>query len=117
MATWGATTINIEIGSYRPPTAAASVIENQLLAGADLSAVASVIQQGGRLRKRISLRSKCSWAGYQTLYNDHVAGTARNFTGSEAGAAALSCYIESLSPPTLLPGNALVAYGMTLVEA
>ena len=120
MATLGVSgtpvTINVLRGTYRPPSARGTVIETQLLAGATLGDVASVLQQGGRLRKRTSFETASTPADHETFAGFHLAGTLLEFTGPDGAPTAFGCHIETLSEPTLLK-TGLVTYGITLVEA
>ena len=83
MATWGATTVNILREKYWPPTAEIRLNEIAILPDpASLSTAASILQQGGTKRKRVSWEGYVTaLADYNTLEADKVSGESRLFTG------------------------------------
>lgn len=114
--TWGATSINCYIKTYQPPAAEPTIAEIQLLPDpTDPDAVCSVLQQGGRKRKRIYWDGFVSnIASYNSLETDKLNGTQRTFVGPDG--TNLNCIIQHLGPPRYVQSN-LIEYSITLVEA
>lgn len=82
---WGSTSLNVLRDSYSPPLAEAVITETPLLPDpADLSAVSTVLQQGGSKRAKVSLTVICfEYAEYQAMQQDWLNGTERTFTGAD----------------------------------
>lgn len=116
MATWGATTVNITPGTYEPPTARVRTNEIAILPDpADLSAVASILQSGGRDRKRVRFQGHVTTlAAYNSFETDKLAATERTFTGPDA--ETLTGIIEFLEVVDY-PFSGLIRYEIGLVEA
>lgn len=116
MATWGSTTIKILRGTYRPPHGEAGINEIKILPNPlDTSTPATVLQQSGRSRKRVSWQGYVSnLEDYNNLYDDFVAATQRTFTGFES--ETLNAIIEGISEPEYIQSN-LIRFSITLVEA
>lgn len=112
--TWGSTTLKVAKNSYTPPIAENGLTEIQILPDA-LGNPASVIQQGGRTRKRISLTGYATESEYYALLTDLYAATSKTFTDTDGNA--VTCVIESLS--CMREDNDLYpyVYTITLMEA
>lgn len=118
MATWGAITVPVLWGSYSPQNSDGGITEIKILPDPLTPDVAaSVLQQGGRARKRVSLETFVSTiAGYEAWRIDHVSATVRTWTGPLASEAAFSAVVEQLSKPDILAATH-IRFGVTLVEA
>ena len=83
--TWGSTALSVVKGSYVPPRSEAVITETPLLPDpAALSAITTVIQQGGRNRHKTTLGLVVyTYAEYQAFLTDWYAGTTRTFTGAD----------------------------------
>jgi hypothetical protein len=116
MATWGATTLNITPGTYEPPVATVRVNEIKILPDpSSLSTVASVLQSGGRDRKRARWQGYVtSLANYNTLYDDMAAATERTFTGPDS--ETLTGIIEFLEVIGY-PISGHIKYEISIVES
>ena len=82
---WGSTALSVVKDSYIPPRAETIITEVPLLPDPSaLSAVTTVIQQGGRNRSRVTLTLVVyTYAEYQAFLADWYAGTTRTFTGAD----------------------------------
>ena len=111
MATWGSTTVNMLMGTYRPPHTEAGIVEIPLLPG---NGDNSVIQQSGPVRRRVSWQGYVtSQTGYDSLHSDYVNGEERSFEGPDS--LDIDCVIIELSPPEyVMDGH--IRYHITLVE-
>jgi hypothetical protein len=112
---WGSTTINCYRGTYRPPFCKVNINEINILPNpATPDTPATVLQSGGRNRKRVQWEGfTTSLDDYNDLQADYIAGTQRTFTGPEG--ETLTAIIEDLSEPEYIGG--FVNYSITLVEA
>ena len=77
---WGNTDLYVLRDTYNPPWAESTISEIALLPdSADLSAVSTVLQQGGRKRQTVSFSTYVkSYSVYADMLADYLAGTARN---------------------------------------
>lgn len=116
MSTWGSTTLYITPGTYQPPTAAVRVNEIRILPDpASLSTEASILQSGGRDRKRARWQGYVtSYTNFNTLEGDKLAATERTFTGPDA--ETLTGIIESLEVIDY-PVSGLIRYEISIVES
>lgn len=113
--TWGSTALLVAKDSYKPPEAESGVVEIKLLPDlSDVTIPASVIQQAGRGRKRVSFEGYATETTYYAFLTDKYAATARTFTDSDGNA--LSAIIESISAMRE-NGPYPYHYSITLVEA
>lgn len=94
---WGSTDLYVIKGTYIPPWAEVAINEIALLPDpADLSAVSTVLQQGGRKRQIVTLTTYVkSYSTYTAMLADCMAGTQRTFTGADGYSATM--IISSLS--------------------
>lgn len=99
MITWGSTTLSIAAGTWSPSRLKSSIEEIQLLPDpAAPTAVCTVLQQNGRLRKRIKGKLiLTSMTAYNTLQADEIAGTSR--TLADGYTVNASYIIEDLGDP------------------
>lgn len=83
---WGSTALNIVKGTYTPPRAETVISQIPILPDPDnLSAVSTVIQQGGRSREQITFSIQVdSYAEYEAFLADWYAGTQRTFVGADS---------------------------------
>ena len=104
-------------GSYYPQNSDGGIAEVKILPDPAFPDVAaSVLQQGGRARKRVSFETYVSTvAGYEAWRVDHVKAEVRTWTGS-LGEAAFSAIVERLSEPTVMSMTHL-RFRVSLVEA
>lgn len=112
--TWGSTTLKVAKNSFTPPIAQNGLTEIQILPDTSGNP-ASVIQQGGRTRKRISFSGYATETTYYTLLTDLYAATSRTFTDTDGNA--VTCVIESLSAIREDNGLYPYVYSITLMEA
>lgn len=112
--TWGSTTLKVAKNSYTPPIAENGITEIQILPDGTTNP-ASIIQQGGRTRKRISFTGYATESGYYALLSDLYAVTSRVFTDTDGNA--VTCVIESLSATREDNDLYPYVYSITLMEA
>lgn len=114
MYKWGETNLNVSRYSYKPPYRVPSISEIQLVPGADLSVPGTVIQQGGRSRKRVKFEGYCtSLADYNALQDDWNSCIVRTFIGPDG--ETLSMMIEELKEATRIV-SFKYEYSITLME-
>ena len=118
MAFWNSTSDNINIlhGTYRPAHADAGIIEINLIpihtTSTTPSPPASIIQQTGPRRKRVSWRGWTDSSGYNALLDDYLTAVESTFSD---GTDTFYGLIERLSPPEYVqPGH--LQYNITLME-
>lgn len=112
--TWGSTTLKVAKNSYAPLFANNGIVEINILPDSSGNA-ASILQQGGRNRKRISLSGYGTEAEYYALLTDYYAATSRVFTDTDGNT--LTSVIEALSATREDNGLYPYVYSITLVEA
>lgn len=112
--TWGSKTLHIAKGSYSPPSASNGIKELSILPDSTGNP-ASIIQQGGRSRKRVSFNGYADETDYYALLTDFYAGTTRTFTDVDSNT--LSSVIESISANREHNGIYPYLYSITLLEA
>jgi len=95
--TWGSTDFYVIPDTYNPPWAEVPINEIALLPDpANLNAVSTVLQQGGRKRQIVTLSTYVkSYSTYEDMLADSMAGTQRTFTGADGYSATM--IISSLS--------------------
>lgn len=97
MYQWGSLKLKINPESYSPPHAVKQRSVIGVIHGADLSAPASVLQDGGRERYQTSMSGfTTTLTEYNELYNDYLASVVRTFTGPSG--ETLTGMIWELSP-------------------
>ncbi len=113
--TWNGTALQVLHGSWRPGIPSNHINEIALIPdAADLSAQASVIQQGGRLRKRVKAKLYVTgMTAYNNFVNYYLAGT----SGTLADGDTLngSYMIESMGEPEYINDSA-VFFDIVFVE-
>ena len=115
MATWGALSFNISYRSYRPPHSEAKINEIDILADpSDFGARATVLQQGGRRRKRALFEVIGTYAQHQSFQTDWNNGEVRNFNGPHA--VDFSAVIMNVSDPVYVQ-DGLIRFNVELIEA
>lgn len=92
--TWGSTALLVAKNSYKPPQAENGLSEIKILPDTSGNP-ASVVQQGGRARKRASFEGYATESGYCALLTDYYAATSRTFTDLDGNA--LTAVIENIS--------------------
>lgn len=112
--TWGSTALLVAKDSYTPPAAENGITEIQLLPDLAVSTPATVLQQAGRGRKRVSFDGYATETDYYAFLADYYAVTTRTFTDSDGNT--LSSIIESISAARE-NGPYPYRYSITLVEA
>lgn len=88
---WGSTALNVIRETYNPPVSEVALDEIALLPDpAALSTVATVIQQGGTKRNRVTFSAfTYTYSEYQAFLADMIAGTQRTFTGADSYSATM----------------------------
>lgn len=112
---WGTTELNIIKDSYVPPFAKTKINVIEILPGADNTALASVLQQGGRGRYQAQFSGFVrNYEEYQALLNDHINMTERTFEGADG--FSLTMIISDFQPGkrTLFPLK--IEYSITFME-
>ncbi|MGE5390910.1 MAG: hypothetical protein ACM3PE_07585 [Deltaproteobacteria bacterium] len=113
--TWNGTTLQVLHGSWRPGIPSTHINEIALIPDAlDLSAKASVVQQGGRLRQRVKAKLYVtSMTAYNGFLNSYLAGT----SGTLADGDTLngSYMIESMGEPEYI-NDVVVFFDIVFVE-
>lgn len=110
--TWGTTTLNVTPNTYNPPHCSNGLVEINILPDGTTNP-ATVLQQAGRGRKRVSFKGFTrTWEDYEALHDDYIALTQRTFSD---GNESLTMIINELSPATLIFGNKW-EYTITLLE-
>jgi len=94
---WGSTDLYVLRDTYNPPWAEVTINEIALLPDpANLNAVSTVLQQGGRKRQIVTLSTYVkTYSVYTAMLADCMAGTQRTFTGADGYSATM--IISSLS--------------------
>lgn len=112
---WGTTTLNVLVGSWKPGVHAEQLTEIPLIPDAEnISAVCSILQQGGRLRKRIKAKLYVtSMTEYEAFISAKLAGTAAILTDADTLNA--SYMIEALGEPDYKQDN-VIFFDITFVE-
>lgn len=96
MASWGSTTVYVRRGTYQSAPAA-TINEIKILPAAGSTAAASVIQSGGRARRRIMFEAYVpTVAEYEDLADDYHAHTSRTWTDPDGDT--LTSIIAELGP-------------------
>lgn len=105
--TWGSTTIKVQVGTWKPGILPAVFQEIQLIPDAtNLTVVASVLQQGGRPRRRATGRVYVSsMTAYEALVTSYLTGTAQTLADGDSVNA--SYMIESIGEPEYKQNNAI----------
>lgn len=113
---WGNTELYIIKDTYNPPWAEATINEIALLPDpADLSAVSTVIQQGGRKRQTVSFSTYVkSYSVYTDMLADCMACIERTFTGADGHSATM--IISSLSQAVRKIYPTRFEFSVTLME-
>ncbi len=112
---WGLTELNVIKDTYTPPVARPKLNVIGILPGADNTAPASVIQQGGRERYQVSFVGYMrTYAEYEVLHNDYINLTPRVFEGAYG-------FVQTMIISDLQPGKrnlkpAIIEYTITLME-
>lgn len=112
---WGTTELNVIKDTYVPPYAKAQLNIINILPGADNTAPASVLQQGGRERYQLSFSGFVrSYAEYQALLEDHINMIERTFEGADG--FSMTMIISDFQPGnrTLFPLK--IEYSVKLIE-
>jgi hypothetical protein len=88
---WGSTDLYVIPDTYNPPWAEVTINEIALLPDpADLNAVSTVLQQGGRKRQIVTLSTYVkTYSTYTAMLADCMAGTQRTFTGADSYSATM----------------------------
>lgn len=115
MITWGGSVLNILAGSWSPSRSSPVVNEVQLLPNpASPTAVASVLQQGGRMRHKARGTVKLvSMAAYNALLSDLEGGTVRTLADGDTINA--SFIITDLGDPKII--LSIITADVTFTEA
>ena len=94
---WGGTDLYVVPDTYTPPWDEVVINEIALLPDpADLNAVSTVLQQGGRKRQTVSFSTYTKeYSVYTAMQADCRAGTSRTFTGADSYSATM--IISSIS--------------------
>jgi hypothetical protein len=108
--TWGTMDLLVAKGSYNPPTASNGITEIKILPDASGNA-ASVLQQGGRDRKRASFKGYALETDYKLLETDYYAAAERTFTDIDNNS--FTAAIESFNADK---NGEYYEYSITLVE-
>lgn len=105
---WGSTALKILVGSLKPGVTAGTISEIDLLPDpADLSAITTVLQQGGHKRLRVKAKLYVSsMAAYNAFVDDLNLGTSRVLTISDTGISA-AYVIESLGDPDFVQSDCI----------
>lgn len=112
---WGTTELNIIKDSYTPPYAKTQLNVINILPGADNTAPASVIQQGGRERYQVTFSGFVrSYAEYQALLNDHINMNERTFGGADG--FSMTMIISNFQPGNRKLFPLKIEYSITLLE-
>jgi hypothetical protein len=116
VAKWGDTTLNIVYGTYDGFSCESGIVESMLIPNSsDLTAVSSMLQQGGRTRERATMEVGVKdIATYNALKADSVAGTERTFISPLGNS--FTCIIEKPGTPKYV-NRGLIRFTMTLLEA
>lgn len=116
MVTWGTTQLILLHSTYNPPHVEdAGINEIKILPPSSGTTPSSVIQQGGRGRKKIKFNGYVtSWADYVFLYDDYVAGTQRTFMDPDT--ISVIMIISNLSAPVFVSATH-IEYSIELMEA
>lgn len=115
MYLWGEKKLKIDPGSYSPPYAARERSVITLIPSADISTPNSVIQDGGRERKTVSMSGFTnSLTEYNELHSEYLTGTVRTFTGPSG--ETLDGFIYELSAPKRAMYRKF-EYTLTIMEA
>lgn len=107
---WGTMDLLVARGSYNPPSAESGITEIKILPDSSGNA-ASVIQQGGRGRKRASFKGYATEANHHSLENDKLSATQRTFTDIDGNS--LVSVIESYNANK---NGDYYEYSITLME-
>jgi hypothetical protein len=112
--TWGATTLKVVPNTYSPITASNGLVEIALLPDGTTNP-ASIIQQGGRGRKTVSMSAfTTTYSAYTALRDDYLALTTRTFAD---GNDSLTMIISELSPATKTSNANKWDFTITFMEA
>lgn len=118
---WGNLPLKVEIGSYTLPLAEVNYNELDILKNpSDLFSPATIIQQNGRKRKKISFSVVSeTTTEYQKMLDDMIQGV-QNFLQDPLGNA-IVCIIQSITSPTLewepRLGRGVFRFNVELLEA
>jgi len=110
---WGTKDLLVAKGSYNPPSASNGIIEINILPDAGGNP-ASILQQGGRGRKRVSFNGYATLVDYQSFEIDYFAAIKRTFTDIDG--LMMLATIESFKA-SRNSGTYPYEYSITLVEA
>lgn len=113
--TWGSTTLSVQAGTWSPLQGSSSLNEVELIPDPNnLDAICTVLQQGGRKRRRVSgVIMLTSMTDYNTLLGDMDNATTRTLDDDDTVNA--SYYIESLGAPNN-PFSGYITADITFVE-
>ena len=115
MITWGSTTLNVLAGTWSPSQSKTQIKETELLPDpSDPDAIATVLHQGPRTRRRASGTLRFSaMSEYNALLADKDAATARTLDDDDT--VDNTYYIESLGAAKVLTSELIMAV-VTFVE-
>ena len=114
MDSWGSTTINVTAYGRVPGTTFFS--EKDLLPDpTSLSGPQTILQGGGRRRKRREIEGYCSKETFDDLETDYYSSTARTLTCDDG--FSMSAIIEKFSAATRKLGCNQVFFTVTFIEA
>lgn len=108
--TWGTMDLLVAKGSYNPPIAENEIKEIKILPDTSGNP-ASVLQQGGRDRKRASFKGYATETNYKLLEADYYAATERTFTDIDGNV--FDAAIESFNA---VKNGEYYEYSITLLE-
>lgn len=110
---WGSTNLKIVPETYQPYWYENGLTEISILPDGTTTP-ASVLQQGGRGRKKVSFQGfTTSYSDYSSLRADYLALTSRSFSD---GTDTITMIISDLSPATMIVSGKW-EYSITLMEA
>ena len=114
---WGNTSLYILKDTYTPPWAESTIHEIQLAPDpANIDAVSTVLQQGGRKRQVVSFSTYTKdYPDYTGMLTDYLSGTVRTFAGADGYSA--SMIVSSLSQATRKIYPTRYEFTVTLMEA
>ena len=108
---WGTLDLLVAKDSYNPPSSNIVMNEIRLIPSGDNLNSNTILQQGGRDRKRIKFSGYASKIDYESLVTDYLATTTRIFTDIDS--VTLSAIIESISASYF---SGWYSYNITLME-
>lgn len=108
--TWGSIDLLVAKGSYNPPSASNGITEIKILPDSSGNA-ASVLQQGGRERKRASFKGYATELNYKSLETDYYATTERTFTDIDNNS-----FVAAIESFNAVKKGEYYEYSITLLE-